>query len=258
MPLKRQLDLVEASLICIFALGVGSILGYRSAQLRNVDVQAINALTAESRALEQKYGPASNSQYEEEWILKDFFGDKRDGVFVDVGANHFQQNSNTYYLEVVMGWSGLAIEPLRQFEPDYLVHRPRTRFRAFFASDVSNEQAKMYMVKGNELVSSVDRGFTEAFGGKAQEVTVPTVRLSDLLDSEKVTRVDFISIDVELHEPEVLAGFDLQRFRPALACIEAHPQVRQQILDYFTRRGYVVVGKYLRADTQNLYFQPLS
>ena len=38
---------------------------------------------------------------------------------------------------------------------------------------------------------------------------------------------------------------------------DLHPEVRQQILDYFARHHYVVAGKYLRADTANLYFAPL-
>jgi len=79
-----------------------------------------------------------------------------------------------------------------------------------------------------------------------------------LLDHENVTHVDLLSIDVELHEPQVLAGFDIARFRPALVCIEAHPEVRQAILDYFAAHRYVVVGRYLRADLLNLYFAPAS
>jgi hypothetical protein len=114
----------------------------------------------------------------------------------------------------------------------------------------------MYLLKGRELVTSSRRDFTERFGKGAQEITAPTITLTDLLDHEGLTHVDFVSIDVELHEPEVLAGFDLRRFLPSLVCIEAHPEVRQQILDYFAHRDYVVVGKYLRADEQNLYFQP--
>jgi len=87
---------------------------------------------------------------------------------------------------------------------------------------------------------------------------VPTIRLDDLLTREGVNKVDFLTIDIELAEPKALAGFDLMRFRPDLVCIEAHLPVRQTILDYFTRRGYVVVGRYLRADDHNLYFTPLA
>lgn len=44
-------------------------------------------------------------------------------------------------------------------------------------------------------------------------------------------------MDLELHEAAALAGFDIQRFRPALVCIEGHPEVRQQI--YFMPAGGV-------------------
>jgi hypothetical protein len=63
-------------------------------------------------------------------------------------------------------------------------------------------------------------------------------------------------MDIELSEPKALAGFDIRRFKPQLVCIEAHPEVRQQILDYFAANRYVIIGKYLRADDKNLYFMP--
>src|SRR5262245_10306682 len=75
-----------------------------------------NALPRGARYLAAAYGPARYSQFAEEWIIRDFFKDKRDGVFVDVGANHYRDSSTTFYLEEKLGWSGLAIEPLGQFE----------------------------------------------------------------------------------------------------------------------------------------------
>ena len=116
----------------------------------------------------------------------------------------------------------------------------------------------MYLLKKNTQLTSGNRAFTEQIGEKAKEVDAPTITLNDLLDSEGVKKIDFLSIDIELWEPKALAGFDVERFRPELVCIEAHPQVRQQILDYFARHHYTVVGKYLRADVNNLYFTPIS
>jgi len=46
------------------------------------------------------------------------------------------------------------------------------------------------------------------------------------------------------------------RYRPRLVCVEAHPDIRQQLIDYFTERQYRVVGRYLRADPHNLWFAP--
>ena len=93
--------------------------------------------------------------------------------------------------------------------------------------------------------------------GPAQERRVKTITLNDLLDQERIARIDFLSIDIELSEPKALAGFNVERYRPALVCIEAWQPVRQEILDYFAVHGYTVVGKYLRADFMNLYFTPL-
>jgi FkbM family methyltransferase len=212
----------------------------------------------EVRDLAAAYGPERNSQYYEEWIIRDFFHDKRGGFFVDVGANHYRTYSNTYYLEHALGWSGIAVEPLAAFEPEYRQHRPATRFRPFFVSDVSNAEAKLYLLEKNHLVTSTDKSFTERFGDGARQLTVTTITLTHLLDSERVDQIDFMSMDIELHEPKALAGFDVGRFRPSLVCIEAHPEVRQDIIDYFTSHHYVVVGKYLRADEHNLYFAPLD
>lgn len=213
---------------------------------------------AEEVELDAKYGPGRFSENEEEWIIRDFFKDKRNGVFVDVGAGHYGSNSNTYYLERQLGWSGLAIEPLRHFEADYIKHRSRARFLPFFVSDVSDQQIKMYTLGEMFAGSSSDPSFVARFGENAREVTVPTITLDDLLEREQVQAFDFMSMDIELSEPKALAGFSIERYRPALVCIEAHPEVRQQILDYFTRHHYVIVAKYLRVDEKNLYFTPLT
>lgn len=212
----------------------------------------------QARALAEAYGPDRNSEHYEEWIIRDFFRDKRGGFFLDVGANHYRTYSNTYYLERSLGWSGIAVEPLVAFEAEYRQHRPQTRFRPFFVSDVSNAEARLYLLASNPLVSSTDKSFTERYGSDAKELIVPTITLNDLLEAERVERVDFVSMDIELHEPKALAGFDIARFKPALVCIEGHLEVRQDIIDYFTRRQYALVGKYLRVDEENLYFAPLA
>jgi FkbM family methyltransferase len=210
----------------------------------------------ELQKIAQPYGPSRNSRYGEEWILRDFFKDERDGVFVDVGANHYQRDSNTYYLETGLGWSGIAIEPQTKFASDYKSNRPRTKFIPLFVSDTSNSEAVLY-VPSNDLVASATKAYAEEESrGAAEPTRVTTTTLDDVLDRSRLTHIDFLSIDVELHEAQVLKGFSINRFQPRLVCIEARPEVRQPILEYFAAHGYIVVGKYLRADTENLWFQP--
>ena len=214
--------------------------------------------SAELQPLATRYGSARNSRYGEEWMLRDFFQDRRGGVFVDVGANHYQRESNTFYLETQLGWSGLAIEPQIKFAADYRAHRPLTTFVPLFVSDVSHRQATLY-VPSNDLIASFDKHFAETESqSSANPVSSQTTTLDDILDHHAIREVDFLSMDIELHEPQALKGFSIERFHPALVVVESHPPVRQQILDYFTSHRYVVIGKYLRADTENLWFAPIG
>ena len=254
MMMSRSSARYAIAALCLVALAAGVF--FLRLQAPRVEEEQ-NALPPGARYL-AGYGPNRYSQFAEEWIIRDFFQDKRGGVFVDVGANHYRDSSTTFYLEEKLGWSGLAVEPLVQFEADYKVHRPRTKFLPFFVSDVSDEQAKMYVLDQHTVVSSADRKFTERTGANPREVSVPTITMNDLLTKNGVDKIDFLSMDIELWEPKALAGFDIRRFRPELVCIEAHAEVRQQILDYFARNGYVIVGKYLPADEHNLYFMPLK
>lgn len=216
----------------------------------------VEQLPEGARPFAEKYGPERNSQWSEEWLIRDFYGGKRNGVFVDVGANHYKWYSNTYYLDVELGWSGIAVEPQLRFAADYATHRPRTRFRPFFVSDVSDSLARLYVLNSNPLVTSAERSFTERYGSDSEEVAAPTITLDDLLASEGIERFDFLNMDIELWEPTALAGLSIQRYKPSLVCIEAHPEVTQEILEYFAVSGYVLVAKYLRADEHNLYFTP--
>jgi FkbM family methyltransferase len=172
----------------------------------------------------------------EEWIIRDFFGDKRDGVFVDVGANDYRRFSNTYYLEIERGWSGLAIEPQVKFAAAYARYRPKTKFLPLFVSDRSNREAVLY-VPANDLIASQSREFAESAGGFVAAVRARTTTLDDVLERSSLVQVDFLTMDIELAEPTALAALSIQRFKPALVCIEGHFPVRQQVIDYFTRTG---------------------
>ena len=211
---------------------------------------------SEQTQLYKRYGPTKRSQEYEEWIVRDFFKDKRGGVFVDIGAADYREGSNTFVLETELDWSGIAVDAQDSYRANWERYRPRTRFAAMFVSDRTNDNARLFLSKAGGFVASSRREFTEGFGTIAGSVDVPTITMNDLLDAAKVSTFDFLSLDIELAEPLSLAGFDIQRFAPTLVCVEAHTQVRQQILDYFAANHYVVVGKYLRVDPLNIWFMP--
>jgi len=204
----------------------------------------------------EAYGPSRYSEHGEEWLIRDFFRDQRGGVFLDVGSYDYKRFSNTYYLEQELGWSGVAIDAQQEFEADYLKYRPRTRFFSAFVSDRSGAIETLFVPQHNRLVASSSKEFADRYDATGKKREVPTITLNDLLGRMGVTRIDFLTMDIELAEPKALAGFDIVRYRPRLVCVEAHPDIRQQLLDYFAERNYRVVGRYLRADPSNLWFAP--
>jgi FkbM family methyltransferase len=258
MKSRRRFDIVESLAISGMMLFSTWVLTreYYEYKQRTLEYFASGA-SEEIAPLARKYGASRFSENMEEWVIRDYFQDKRDGVFLDVGANHYRDKSNTYYLETALGWSGIAIDALEEFAQDYRMFRPRTQFVAMFASDQADSSVQFFVPAGNKLVASANQDFTARYGAPGVARTVPTTTLNAVLEQAGFSGIDFMSMDIELSEPKALAGFDVERYRPSLVCIEAHLDVRQQILDYFARHGYTVIGKYLRADPKNLYFQPL-
>jgi len=204
--------------------------------------------------LERRFGKEKYSQGPEEWLIRDFFDDRRGGVFVDVGAYHPVVWSNTYRLERDLGWQGVAIDALQEFAQGYRESRPKSRFFTAFVGDADNGEATLHVDPEQAAVASADPTFTATFTEKARPRRVPRRTLNSILQQVGLQKVDFVSLDIELGEPDALKAFDIARYQPDLLCIEAHAKTRQAILNALASADYVVVGRYLRVDSANLYF----
>ena len=206
-------------------------------------------------ALRTKFGVEKFSQGPEEWILRELFQDRLNGVFVDVGAYQPVLYSNTYRLERDFRWSGLAIDAIRELADGYADLRPRSRFVVAFVGDRNEGETTLHVNTAIPGVSSANKSFTGRFRGTIQPRTVPNRTLESLLEEAGITKFDLLTMDIELSEPAALANFPLIDYAPAVAVVEAHGETRQWLIDYFHRHGYVVQGRYIHADPQNLYFR---
>jgi len=215
----------------------------------------ISFMYCRSNWLTERYGPKLYSKHDEELIIRDFFQDKRGGYFVDVGAGHYRVNSNTYYLEKERGWQGLAVDANCAYGKDYPAFRADTQFFCFFVGAKSDQWVDFYVQPWNKRLSTGDPGLAKS-QGYYRKTKVQSITLNDLLSRVGVVRFDFLSIDIELSEPAALSGLDIEKYQPALVCIEAHSEVREEILRYFSRFDYLRVRIYDHLDPLNLYFTP--
>lgn len=144
------------------------------------------------------------------------------GVYVDVGAGHPVADNVSFWF-YLRGWHGLVVEPQQQLAAAYAGVRPRDRVVGCLAGSREGE-ADFHEVEGLHGLSSM----VVANAERAREMAgVRTVRkrivpLSRLIDEAGLgARVDFLKIDVEGAEAEVLAGLDLARHRPAVIVVES-------------------------------------
>ena len=182
------------------------------------------------------------SQIGQDLSVAKFFNFKLNGYFVDLGAYDGVKFSNSKALEDELGWHGICVEAL----PDRFAQLVQSR---------NKETCKFYQcaldsVSGKEVTFSCDEmlsGITEKIDcydkvrEQAPTVTLKTKTLSEILeDAQAPVMIDFLSLDVEGNEFEVLRGCDLKRWHFRFITLE-HNYVeprRSQMRLYLEGFGY--------------------
>jgi FkbM family methyltransferase len=160
-----------------------------------------------------------NPEEAEQNAVVEFFHGRKTGYFVEIGVNEPHARSQTWRLEQA-GWTGLLVEPMRA-QYDILVNaRPGSRVeRAACAGPDQRGTGNLHLGEfsaHNTLHANADQEGVRYVGME----TVPVVTLDDLLEKHQPAKVDFISIDTEGTELDVLRGTDLARWQPELILLE--------------------------------------
>jgi FkbM family methyltransferase len=182
----------------------------------------------------------------------------RNGFFVEAGANDGYTQSNTYYFERFLGWTGILVEPIPELYKKCKKERPKSR--VLNCALVSDEHMDpnvdmvyvnlMSLVKGAQKSHEADmehirRGLSLQTGTESYEIRVPARTLTSILEECCVKEIDLISLDAEGYELNILKGLDLQRYRPSYMLIEA--RYRDEIDDYVSRY-YTRVAQFSQHD----------
>ncbi len=162
---------------------------------------------------------ATSSEEYERQLVRRFFNDTP-GFFVEVGANHPIEISQSWHLEQ-RGWRGILVEPQSKLAERLREVRSAKVFAVACSSPKNAAQLLPFYVAGP--LSSLDRE-AMAPGSRPEEViSVPVRTLDDILvEGGAPQPLDFLSVDVEGHEIEVLRGFDFARWQPRLILLEDH------------------------------------
>jgi FkbM family methyltransferase len=160
---------------------------------------------------------------------------KEPGVFLEIGANDGFSQSNTYYLERVLGWHGVLIEPVPSlFKRCRKLRKRSVSFnRACVGPDGPAEiEIALLGLMSVSLGLQDDGEETNRLGRRPPKtIAVPTATLSELIDQAGEKSIDFMSVDVEGAELAVLSGLDLGRHTPGYLLVETkHPDRVAELL----------------------------
>lgn len=184
------------------------------------------------------------AQFGEDRLLDRIFN-KTDGVAVEIGALDGMTASNTFFFER-KGWKTVLAEP----NPALIgaIRRARNCYVAECAVGDREGEITLQIPNDSEVIASVSTDLWQlrrmqwvgGITGGMTTVTVQQRRLDDILADAGLRSIDFITIDVEGYEMQVLRGFDLARWQPRIVILEDNSSGRnEEIPIYMEQRNYI-------------------
>lgn len=158
---------------------------------------------------------------QDRYVFETFFRDKKNGVFLDIGAHDGIDKSNTYFFEKTLGWTGICVEPI----PEVFERLKNNRKCICVNAGVSDKSGKatFWKIEGySEMLSGLEENYNEQHkerirreidqhGGRLTEMEIEIKDINSLLEMHNIRQVDYCSIDVEGSEEKLLSVLDPER-----------------------------------------------
>jgi FkbM family methyltransferase len=219
--------------------------------------KAINRLYPYLKDLDDLGFVLANTSQSRAQLQQDLFAllvlnKKRDGYFVEFGATNGITLSNTYLLEKEYGWQGILAEPARIWSEDLIANRScKLDFRC-----VSDESGRTLVFHETEIpeLSVIDSYKNEDMHSnlrrKGEQYLVESVSLNDLLAAHNApNQIDFMSIDTEGSEFDILNSFDFSKYQISIIVVEHNfSDIRIKLNSLLTKNGFTQVS-----NTQTLW-----
>lgn len=187
------------------------------------------------------------SQFNQDLNVLLFYNKKTNGFFVEIGANDGIRLSNTYLLEKEYDWKGICIEPVPQKYNLLCKNRPNSQCYNNPIYDESGKDVEFAISTNGTLFSGIDKHLTvykSRVDKNKKIIKLKTLTITDVLQkSNAPTFIDYMSIDTEGSEYNVLLGLDFSKYTIGLIDIEHNniKTMKQNINKILSENGYVFI-----------------
>lgn len=192
---------------------------------------------------------SSYSQIGQDLKVLDFYKNKRDGFFVEIGASNGIELSNTYLLEKTYDWKGVCVEPVPEKFELLCKNRPNSLCYDDAVYNESNKQVIFDIANNYDLLSGISSNIDchiSCVNSNKTQIIKNTISLNDLLEkANSPLFIEYLSLDTEGSELEILKSVDFQKYIFGLIDVE-HNYVeprRSQMRDLLTSNGYEYIGE---------------
>jgi len=170
--------------------------------------------------------------------ILEYIGNIENGYYIEAGAYDGIFQSNTKFLEEELNWTGILIEPSPTIFLELEKNRP---------NNINiNKCLVASKYKFKTINGSFDNGPMSSVGNmryieNAKLIDVPCEPLYKILDYLDIPKIDFMTIDTEGYELDVLDGLHLDKYKPIYLLVEIYEINKEEMINYLIAYDYILL-----------------
>lgn len=197
-----------------------------------------------------------HSELQEELFIVDYFNNKQNGFVLDIGAADGITASNSFKLINDCEWCGLLIEPCyKHFSNLKILYEDISEINYFFgAVNQHKKETIFYEVIQNEIGLSNIIGESHTRNQEFVTYQIPCLDINSILEKYNTPKnIDFVSLDIEGSEDQVLNYWDFEKYQVELWCVEENMHSYESFFDAHGYRKLIIPDKLIICPYNSFY-----
>jgi FkbM family methyltransferase len=190
---------------------------------------------------------------QDRYLETNIFRGHKNGFYVDVGAHDGLSINNTLYFEKNNNWNGINIEPIKSVFDSLLQNRPNNINLNCAVCNNDGETEFLCNVGYTEMISGIKDNFdirhldrlqreNIQYGSRTEVIKVETKKLETIFDEHNISHVNYLSIDVEGAEFEVIKSINFDKvFIDVIGFENNYNDVSIPIVKYLEDNGFILI-----------------